>query len=260
MVRVYRRLTLLAWACLAFLIPLPAVADETCIAWSLLGGFAAIQDNEARVLVTDPHEPVQGAGRWSGTGQVIDKDGHKTGEGLVGLYVKGNSIEMTTEWGGVYLGTIDQTGRIDGTTYDKKDSTSSSTWYSDRRLSCSAYGRPSGTSPPAHPAAPPAHAAAPPAPLRPMSHPHATAGQSCASGYVWRAAVPSDLVCVLPGSRDTVADENAQAASHRQPGSDVCVSGYVWREAFDGDRVCVPTDRRDAVEQENQEASQHLAR
>ena len=71
------------------------------------------------------------------------------------------------------------------------------------------------------------------------------------SGYVWREANSSDLVCVTPASRAKVAEENRTAAQGVQPGAaPTCRSGLVWREAFSGDVVCVP-GRRTEVREEN---------
>jgi hypothetical protein len=71
---------------------------------------------------------------------------------------------------------------------------------------------------------------------------------TCANGYVWRAARPGDAVCVPPGDRDRTAQENATAAERVDPngayGSQSCKSGFVWRQAFDGDATCVTPDTR----------------
>lgn len=87
--------------------------------------------------------------------------------------------------------------------------------------------------------------------------------EGCTPPYVWRLAVASDRVCVLPESRSRVELENQRAAERRQAsggdfGADTCVSGYVWREAFDGDTVCVTPERRDEVKAENANSSQHM--
>jgi hypothetical protein len=86
---------------------------------------------------------------------------------------------------------------------------------------------------------------------------------TCANGYVWREAIPSDHVCVTPGSRSTARQENRSYRSlidvHGASGSNSCISGYVWREAFSGDAVCVTPDRRSAVRQENAEGPSHVA-
>ncbi len=75
---------------------------------------------------------------------------------------------------------------------------------------------------------------------------------SCAPGYVWRVARPTDLVCVTPAVRDQTVIENQIAADLRAPnggayGPLTCRAGYVWRDAFDGDSVCVlPASRAQA--------------
>lgn len=87
---------------------------------------------------------------------------------------------------------------------------------------------------------------------------------TCASGYVWREAIPSDHVCVTPQSRALVASENQNYRSlidvHGAYGSNSCINGYVWREAFSGDAVCVTPPRRAAVLQENAMGPSRVAR
>jgi hypothetical protein len=88
------------------------------------------------------------------------------------------------------------------------------------------------------------------------------ADDTCASGYVWREARPSDHVCVTPESRSLVAKENSRASQRWTTGSygpHTCVQGYVWREAFKGDDVCVTPERRDQVREENRKASSRRA-
>ena len=87
---------------------------------------------------------------------------------------------------------------------------------------------------------------------------------TCKQGFVWREAIPSDHACVPPNIRTLVAQENAYAASRRNPtgryGSDTCIAGYVWREAFPGDHVCVTPARRTATREENQLAASRRVR
>ncbi len=78
----------------------------------------------------------------------------------------------------------------------------------------------------------------------------------CLSGFVWRAARETDLVCAPPASRDRVKQENAAAASRRSPtggpyGPNTCLAGFVWREAYDQDVVCVPPTSRTMAREEN---------
>src|SRR5581483_1985587 len=73
----------------------------------------------------------------------------------------------------------------------------------------------------------------------------------CLSGYVWREAVPGDVVCVEPASRTEARNDNALAAQRR--GSRTCVSGYVWREAGPSDFVCVTPQVREQARLDNVE-------
>jgi len=78
--------------------------------------------------------------------------------------------------------------------------------------------------------------------------PHPEPDPTCVSGLVWRAAYPGDAVCVRPEDRDRTAQENADAASRRDPhgayGPQSCIQGFVWRQAFNEDTVCVSPDTR----------------
>ena len=75
---------------------------------------------------------------------------------------------------------------------------------------------------------------------------------TCLQGYVWRGAIPTDHVCVTPLVRMQTAQENDQAAAHRDPARpDTCLNGYVWREAVAGDHVCVFPARRQQARDDN---------
>lgn len=72
---------------------------------------------------------------------------------------------------------------------------------------------------------------------------------TCIQGFVWREARGGDTVCVTPGERDAVAQQNASPGANRNPnagyGPQGCAAGFVWREAFNGDTICVtPTFRQ----------------
>lgn len=82
----------------------------------------------------------------------------------------------------------------------------------------------------------------------------------CIQGFVWREARPSDHVCVTGQIRSETAQENALAASRRNPaggpfGADTCKQGFVWREAFAGDHVCVPGASRTRAQADNGQAA-----
>ncbi|MCA9421253.1 MAG: hypothetical protein KC592_09550 [Nitrospira sp.] len=90
---------------------------------------------------------------------------------------------------------------------------------------------------------------------KPNVPPPVTGASPCNAGFVPRLAQPTDHVCVTPESRDRVQQENATAASRRNPqgpyGPNTCLTGFVWREAFAGDLVCVTPEIRQFVRQEN---------
>mgnify|MGYP002336229934 CR=1 FL=1 len=79
--------------------------------------------------------------------------------------------------------------------------------------------------------------------------------EECHPGFVPRRARATDNVCVTPESRDRVQQENATAASRRDPKAkgnpNACIKGFVWREAYPGDVVCVTPEIRTLVKQEN---------
>jgi hypothetical protein len=85
----------------------------------------------------------------------------------------------------------------------------------------------------------------------------------CLQGYVWREARPADHVCVTGAIRSQTSQDNALAASRRNPnggpyGPDTCLQGYVWREAFQGDHVCVPPATRSAAGIDNTHAAERI--
>src|SRR5205823_5093261 len=85
----------------------------------------------------------------------------------------------------------------------------------------------------------------------------------CLQGFVWREASPSDHVCVTPAVRQQTRNDNAQAASRRNPsggpfGPDTCIQGFVWREAFPSDHVCVTPQTRSQAASDNQDAPNRL--
>lgn len=83
---------------------------------------------------------------------------------------------------------------------------------------------------------------------------------ACKAGYVWRASVAADRVCVTVARRDAIALENTLADIRRSPnggayGPNTCLDGFVWREASSTDLVCVLPDSRTLVKAENADAA-----
>lgn len=247
---------------LASMLALPtiAAAQAPCTQWDVSGKWRAKQGS----FVID-FELQQTGTNLQGVGEIYVDSWHEDG-GPVDGSLKGDSFELTGYWTGgsvgVYRGTIGATGRIEGWTHDKRDPGSSAAWYSDSRMNCL-------TREAAAPAAPP------PAKkvkvlgkkkIGPKAPDVLKAGDgissvfdpspNCKSGYVWRVARPTDLVCVTPAARQRIAQENHAAASlvdrRGDYGKNSCIIGYVWRDAFEGDGVCVTPKARDLAAQENQ--------
>lgn len=156
--------------------------------------------------------------------------------------IRGDSIVIYTQYGGVYGGKIDAAGKVSGVAYFKGAPDAKANWNGFRTVfDCLE------------------RAAATPAPVP-------TTGAACKSGYVWREARPADFVCVTPQSRTRVAEENRTAATRvidRERGGvrgkNICKPGFVWREAFDGDVVCVTPAIRALVGEENRLAPIRVA-
>ena len=262
--------TLLSVLALAGALATPQLANAqtACAAWDVSQGWYAIQgSHNVSFQLRQQRTQLEGAAAYYRPGETtwgkgiaffipMQSFGGQV-EGRVTGSVDGDSIELETAWGGVYVGTIDATGRIDGYTYDKRNSTSSARWYSDRRMNCLARAGAPAAPPPAamqplpvpvpvpnressmlmpmrgsmaasvfagapRPAPAPAAPAAPaPAPTpAPAVSPLPTNlfGLSCKHGFVRRSARATDLVCVTPDSRARVATENLTRAKRVQPG------------------------------------------
>jgi hypothetical protein len=266
---------------------MPAAAQTPCAQWEIHGRWTAIQGNHRVDFHVNQHgTKVYGIGapyKLHSAFESWGAFGARTEYPVTGT-VRGNAVEIRTAWGGVYLGTIDATGRIDGYTYDLRDSTSNANWFSNRRMTCAVEASPPAPAPAAAPpASPPSPApivqgsntvfgsrnsgvgsvfrsggAQIPAPVPTPAFIERPSG--CKPGFVPRFARAADLVCVTTKSRDRVARENATARERVQPGvgaygPNTCKSGYVWREAFAGDGVCVKPDIRALVQRENQLAA-----
>ena len=83
---------------------------------------------------------------------------------------------------------------------------------------------------------------------------------TCLNGFVWREAFSGDAVCVSPATRTRAAQDNAAAASRRDPSAGYgplgCKSGFVWREARASDLVCVTPAIRTQAKADNAAAAQ----
>lgn len=175
--------------------------------------------------------------------------------------INGSSNEITVYWHsevvGVYRSTIGPTGRIEGTTFDKRHPKKRAAWYTTNKVSCLARVE----SLPLQPQPPEKKTTKVlgKKKIDPISSQAGEKSSGCTQGFVWRVAKPDDLVCVTPEARACTAEENQRAAARRDPngayGPHSYVGGYVWREAFERDTVCVTPETRTLVREENRLAA-----
>lgn len=235
--------------------PAFAHAQSACAQWDVSQPWRAMQGHHEVGFWLQQHQSrVSGSGEfWAAAGfgwQVMQIK--RSGAYRVTGSLQGDTIELETQWGGVYIGKIDATGRIDGHTYDKRDSTSSARWYSDRRMNCLARvgeihaqtGRPPPTPVPAVPAAPTPITETRPAVLTSGSKSHYSSkfgsifGRDPASGSA-------------PAPAPAPAPRPAQVDAPANPTAATCATGYVWRETRPIDQVCVTPESRTRVGLEN---------
>jgi hypothetical protein len=241
----------------------PAYAD--CTHWDVSGDALSVNQSNGfhtTFAVQQNGEELRGRARYESFDKFIDAIGSDNGD-LEGT-LKGSHAEIRVHWGavgmhpekiGVYSMDIDGDGRVSGETYDLRGPANRVPLLGEKKVQCAQAdaAAPPPRAPDTRPVArlgkkPPSKSSAPLVLFIPKS-------DSCAQGFVWREAGPSDKVCVPYTSRDRTAAENARASSLWTAGAygpKTCVPGFVWREAFDGDVVCVTPDVRDQVRQENE--------
>lgn len=100
----------------------------------------------------------------------------------------------------------------------------------------------------------------PPPPPPPPVYPGAIGfNGKCLQGFVWREATRDDHACVVPGTRQASAEENALASSRTKPDG-YCLQGFVWREAVANDHVCVSPESRTRARNDNDQAGSRVVR
>ena len=236
-----------------------ARAQAPCAQWNPASLHEIVQ-GQGTVVSTNLRQGSRGVEGTAAYTVIRNQGGERVGSGVDGGVsgtLDGNRFKVEISWingtTGVYEGQVGPDGHIEGVTFDRANPGTRVPWHG--AMACGG--------PP--PAAKPALSSPMSKPLRPLGKrevppaPDAT----CAPGFVWRTARSDDLVCVMPASRDLVAQENRTAPQRWSPGgaygAATCITGFVWREAFVGDTVCVTPKRRADVQQENQIGAAHRA-
>lgn len=149
------------------LIIAPSSAMAACAQWDMNGDWRFAQSNlpihrSPVFTLRQNGSDIQGNALftvkyWS-KGILHSSYGFAEIAGSVRGVINGDTLELTVFWAdddsiGVYTGKIDPQGRMEGTTYDKRDPDSTATWISERAAKCLIVESPPAPVPPAAPAA-----------------------------------------------------------------------------------------------------------
>jgi len=152
-----------------FALPLSFAAEAACAQWDASGDMILHQANGYRpsFILQRSGSELHGSATYTiTTPKCVERANCAQILGDVAGSIAGNSLEITAYWKngsvGVYRGTVDAHGGLEGTTYDRSHPESSSHWYSERTLRCV-----TSTEVPPPTSAPPA--AKPPSPAPPAS-------------------------------------------------------------------------------------------
>ena len=116
-------------------------AQTECLQYDFSRPWVALQTNGYRVefRLNQQRPRVFGTASF-GTprqGGIMGAFGEHVSGRVTGTIV-GDAVELHTQWGGVYIGSVDHRGRLVGTTVDKAHPTARSraNWISDRQMNC----------------------------------------------------------------------------------------------------------------------------
>ncbi|MDB6163899.1 MAG: hypothetical protein JWL98_1331 [Xanthomonadaceae bacterium] len=127
----------------------PLVAHAACDRWDVSGQWRAVQANDTSPQFTlqQTTTGLQGTASYTYVHKsqcvlVACGDDYYTVNGSVDGTVDGDAFKVNAYWDngtiGVYTGTINPQGRIEGVTYDRQHPDTKASWYSDRTLTCAA--------------------------------------------------------------------------------------------------------------------------
>ena len=126
-----------------FVLSLPAAAHAACEQWDVRGKWTIKQTNGFSVIfqLEQTGAELQGkAGDASPQGDCVLTATCPLFSGSVDGTIKGNSFDLNVYWNGgaigVYTGKVGPQGRIEGSTYDKMDPSSTANWRSDTTVKC----------------------------------------------------------------------------------------------------------------------------
>ena len=143
-------------AAFAFALFLPSAADAACAQWSVPTAFNLVQSNgyAPTFNLRQTGENLTGTAtfltRMSGINLPL--------RGIVRGSFKGNFLDLTVNWEwankrsvGIYTGSANNNGLLEGRTYDREAPRSQATWYSDKPVICGPQPQPKSNIPPGGP-------------------------------------------------------------------------------------------------------------
>lgn len=123
-------------------------AQAACGQWDVGGKWALQQSNNFATTVLIKQSIKQSGSELVGKAQSRSNHigSNPTLQGDLDGRLNGDQLTFNVYWGGdsvgVYSGTIGPTGRIEGTTHDKRNPGNRAAWYSSIRMNClSIWGR-----------------------------------------------------------------------------------------------------------------------
>jgi hypothetical protein len=116
--------------------PAPADAADVCTHWNIPQRLSIYQSNNFTVTLLGEGNELRGKAFASQAHAVA-------GSGTFDGKTRGHEIEISIYWGpdsiGVYTGKINNNGRMEGRTHDRKHPNQIATWYADQLASCTKW-------------------------------------------------------------------------------------------------------------------------
>ena len=123
---------------LALALAAPASAGEVCSHWTLAKTMILQQSNGYNVKLEGHQQGDELHGK-----AITTQTGTVAGWGTYDGKTRGHEVEISVYWGpnsiGVYKGRINERGRIQGSTHDRRHPDQTATWYSDELAKCTRY-------------------------------------------------------------------------------------------------------------------------
>lgn len=117
-----------------------SAASAACLQWDVSGNWRILQSNGAVTNISIVQTGTQLVGNGSYTTRATSSRFGSKESGQLDGTLRGNAVNFSIFWSsssvGAYTGTIGPTGRIEGSTFDKRNPASRAAWHSSARMKC----------------------------------------------------------------------------------------------------------------------------